>query len=385
MNKDVQCGRGYDASYSELMELLNTSFGFTEPEEQFLGLLPKLYREEYRPQDNNYIVAEDGVPVAAVGAYDHTLAVCGHSLKCRGIGNVAVHPDYRSKGYMRIAMDMSLKDMISDGIAISTLGGHRRRYQYFGYDKTGVKYTYTITKNNIRHMFGNSNAQYTVREITAPDDPSVDLIFDLNGMLPIQPIRPREKYLDIANSWRSRLLGFFEDERFVGYCILDKHNCVSEIQVTNGGELMGAVMSLYAYVGNEYKIALPPHQIAYRRVLESFAENITQTTSMSYNILDYRAVIEAFLDLKLSYTVLPDGEMTLLIHGFAGDENIRVSIKDGRSSVEYTESDTYDFEFSHLDAMSFLFSLDATIREQASPLARLWFPLPICMFSADKV
>ena len=281
MTKDVQCRRGYDASYSELMELLNKSFGFSTPEEQFLGLLPKLYREEYRPQDNNYIVTEDGVPVAAVGAFDHTLRVCGHSLKCRGVGNVAVHPDHRSKGFMRIAMDMSLKDMISDGVAVSSLGGHRQRYQYFGYDKTGVKYTYTVTKNNIRHVFGSSDAPYTLREITEPTDPSIDLILDLNEKFSVKPIRPRERYLDIANSWRSRLLSFFEEERFVGYCILDKNNCVSEIQVANDGELMGAVRTLYAYVENEYKIALSPHQADYRRILESFAENITQTTSMS--------------------------------------------------------------------------------------------------------
>ena len=108
MNKEIYCGRGNHIPYAEYMALINLSFGFNTPETEFLGLLPKLYREEYRPQDQNYVVVEDGVLTTAVGAYDHELMVCGHRLPCRGVGNVAVHPDHRSKGYMRDAMNAAL-------------------------------------------------------------------------------------------------------------------------------------------------------------------------------------------------------------------------------------------------------------------------------------
>ena len=55
MDQNIYCGRGNAVPYDELMRVLNTSFGFFTPETEFLGLLPKLYREEYRPQDQNWV------------------------------------------------------------------------------------------------------------------------------------------------------------------------------------------------------------------------------------------------------------------------------------------------------------------------------------------
>ena len=114
MKQPLYCGRGAHLPCAEVMDLLNLSFNFTEPERQFLQLLPKCYREEYRPQDSNYVVVdENGILTAAVGAYDHELVVCGRRIPCRGIGKVAVHPDHRKKGYMQLAMNQSMDDMIS--------------------------------------------------------------------------------------------------------------------------------------------------------------------------------------------------------------------------------------------------------------------------------
>ena len=44
-----------------------------------------------------------------------------------------------------------------------------------------------------------------------------------------------------------------------------------------------------------------------------------------------------------------------------------------------------DYELSHLEAMEFLFSPVCPVRETACDLARIWFPLPICMYRADEV
>ena len=151
MDKSIYCGRGNALPNEELMSVLNTSFGFFTPETEFLGLLPKLYREQYRPQDQNWVVTEDGVLTAAIGAYDHEIVVCGRRLPCRGIGNVAVHPDHRRKGYMKQAMNQAIAVMVNDGIVMSTLGGRRQRYQYFGYDMAGPAYHFSISRDYIRH------------------------------------------------------------------------------------------------------------------------------------------------------------------------------------------------------------------------------------------
>ena len=50
MNKRIFCGKGNDIPYVDYMKLINESFGFLTPETEFIGIHPKLYREQYRPQ-----------------------------------------------------------------------------------------------------------------------------------------------------------------------------------------------------------------------------------------------------------------------------------------------------------------------------------------------
>ena len=387
MSQNIYCGRGRNVAYTDFMDLINESFGFHEPEQNFLYLLPKCYREEYRPQDSNYVVIdEDGALTTAVGAYDHELVVCGRRIPCRGIGNVGVHPDHRNKGYMKMAMDQSLADMIADGIALSTLGGRRQRYQYFGYDKAGPFYSFEVSSQNARHALKDYGQGYTVREITDPADPVIDEIMALNAAQPVNPVRPRDRYLDIANSWHARLLVIARSERFVGYCIGNHYSSVSELQIVRDEDIMDVLKALYDFYNGAYHIGLPPHQAAYIHALEPIAESLNLGIAMHFNILNYRLVTEAFLALKQTYTDLPDGEMTLLIHGYAGDERIRVAIQNGIPSAEYIPDTTpVDYELTHLEAIAFLFSPFSPVRDCASALARQWLPLPICMNRADEV
>ena len=388
MSQPIYCGRGTKVPYADFMDLINLAFGFTEPERQFYGLLPKCYREHFRPQDSNYVVIdENGALTTAVGAYDHELVVCGRRLPCRGIGNVGVHPDHRKKGYMQMAMNQALEDMVADGIALSTLGGRRQRYQYFGYDKAGPMRSFTISPQNNRHLFGDRATPFATREITDPADPAIDEILALNAAQPVMPVRQREQYLDIANSWKAKLLVFTLADRFVGYCVMDHWKSVSEIQVVHSEEFMDVMKSLYDYLGGEFSVNLVPYQTDYINILTPVAEGLSQGIAMHFNILNYRLVTEACLALKLTYTPLPDGELSFLIHGYAGDERILVTVKNGESSVTtLPESHPVDYELSHLQALAFLYSPFSVERDLTPNItAKLWFPLPICMFRADEV
>ena len=90
--------------------------------------------------------------------------------------------------------------------------------------------------------------------------------------------------------------------------------------------------------------------------------------------------------LKLTYTTLPDGELTLLIHGHGGDERIRITVKEGKHTVENIPEDTLvDLELGHLEATELIFGCISADRETASPLLRAWFPLPLWMYRADEV
>ena len=388
MEKNIYCGRGNAVPYDELMSVLNTAFGFFTPETEFLGLLPKLYREQYRPQDQNWVVTEDGVLTAAIGAYDHEIIVCGRRLPCRGIGNVAVHPDHRRKGYMKLAMNQAISDMVQDGIVLSTLGGRRQRYQYFGYDKAGPAYHFSISRDNIHHTYGDAPAPFAVREVTDPADPVIDEILALTEQGRFIPVRNRATYLDIANTWKARLLVLTdpaEDNRFVGYCICDG-GALSELRVVRNEDFMGLVRSVFACLDKGFTVYIPSYETEQIKAISLIAEGIAIHPSMMYLILNYTATIEAFMALKLTYTTLPDGELTLLIHGHAGDERIRIAVKEGNHTVERVpEEPPVDMELGHLEATELLFGCISATRETAPALIRAWFPLPLWMYRADEV
>ena len=385
----IHCGRGYNIPYVDFMNLIDTCFGFNTPETRFIGHLPKCYREEYRPQDQNYVVTEDGVLTAAVGAYDHEIVVCGRHIPCRGIGNVGVHPDHRSKGYMTLAMNKALEDMIADGIVLSTLSGRRQRYQHFGYEKAGPCYTFHISPDNYRHIFGKGEAPFAMHSIKDPNDPAIDEILRFTASQPFNPVRPRNRYLAIANSWKADLFTFTdpaEGNRFVGYCIMDRHRVLSEVHAECHEELLGLLHSFYVHSGGNFGLQVPAYDVNAISLLSSLAEGHSLGTAMMYNILNYAVAVDAFMALKLTYTTLPDGELIVRIHGYARDETIRVTVKDGQHAVESLPADaSVDLELTHLQAIELLFSPVSGLRETQSPLVRVWFPLPIWMYHADEV
>ncbi len=386
MNESIYCGRGRHIPYADCMEFLNLVFGFTTPEQKFECLLPKLYREDLRPQDDNYVVTEDGKPVAAVGAYDHEITVCGIKIPCRGIGNVAVHPDTRGKGYMKVAMNAALEDMIRDGIALSTLGGRRQRYQYFSYDKAGPCYTYSVARDNIRHIYGNLDAPYTVKVIEDASDPLIDGIMSIAATSLYVPTRAREDYLDIARTWKCRLIAFLDGDRLAGYCIADQGTSITEIRAARDEDFMALIRSFSALVQNSISVGLPAFDASYIRALDPIAEHVSLSASMSYTVLNYRLILEAFMKLKMTYAPVSEGKMVLLIHGYAGDERLSVSVKGGECKVDAASDNVpADLELGHIEALNILFAPISPERERMSDLVRNWFPLPMWMYKADEV
>ncbi len=385
----VTCTRGHDVAYDDLMSLIDLTFGFKTPETQFLGLLPKCYKPHYRPQDSNYVILTNQKPVAAVGAYDHEVMIAGYRIPCRGIGNVAVHPEHRGLGYMKLAMETALDDMVKDGIALSTLGGRRQRYQYFSYDKCGICHTLSIAADNLRHTYGTLDAPLAAKAITDASAPLLDDIKALSDSGIFAPVRSRESFLDIAVNWHATLYAITRpaDSSFVGYAIVEPGGFITELRVTDDAELMPLVRTVFAVLGQgSITLRLPDHDTAALAAISPVAEGMQTGCSMSYTVLNYALLMEATLALKATYTHLDDGVLTVLIHGRAGDECLTVTVKDNHPSVQPAPPHTpADFEWSHLDAMSILFAPFSAIRNTLSSIPHGWLPLPIWMYRADEV
>lgn len=384
-DKSIYFGRGTPEMFDDYMNFINYVFGFNGNSSDFKKLLPKLYKYEYEPAVSSYVALEDGKIKAAIGAFDHDISVCGVHLKTRGIGNVAVHPYTRGSGYMKKLMNMALDDMVSDGVALSVLGGRRQRYNFFSYDKLGQAVSMSFNSDNMRHTFGKDRKHnIEFKWVRSADREILDQIKKLSESQPFYALRDSEKYFEILSSWQQKAVAAFENGAFIGYAVLKDGN-VSEMLLQDDSNIAEFVCALYDFVGaSTMQIKLPPFLTGYIEQLYRLCESYDTEPCKSFSVLNYKETVLAFMRLKSIYTNMPDGAFVLDVEGRARREKIKISVYGGAVSVEYTD-EAADISLSHLEAMNLLFASVCPMREKLPVFAKIWFPLPLYLYSSDAV
>ncbi|MBE6616847.1 MAG: GNAT family N-acetyltransferase [Ruminococcaceae bacterium] len=373
-------GRAKAEMYDELMDMLNYVFGFSSADYDFQKLLPKLYADKKQACHDNYIVAEGGKIKAAVGAFDDIISVCGEEIKCRGIGNVAVHPYSRSKGYMIDCMNMSINDMIEDGVDISFLGGHRQRYGYFGFEDGCPRYNVRITTTSAHHYFKNvATEAVEIRDVSENDTEIIDKIFALYEKKPQRSIRPRDRFYQILRSWTHQPRAFFIGGEFVGYGI----GGINELTLTDI-KYFDSVIHAFAQMHGDINLGIPAWNTELFEAALRVGDSPSINESYMLSVFNYKKVVGTLLKLKASLEPLQDGAVTVLIHGYAGDCKLKLSVVDGKSSVEDYDGEA-EIELSHKDAAKFFFGIHSPHWKKLTHATRAWLPLPLYVEDADHV
>lgn len=383
--KNVYYGRGTAEMFDDYLDFINYVFGFNGDSSDFKKLLPKLYKYEYEPAVNSFVVTENGKFKAAVGAYDHDISVCGCRIKTRGIGNVAVHPYSRGCGYMKKLMNMAIDDMIENGIDLTVLGGRRQRYNYFSYDKMGSNVSMSFNNDNMRHIFGKDRKHEIVfKRLASSDCTMISEIKKLSESKPFFGIRSEEKYFEIISSWHQKAYVATLNGDFFGYAVL-KNGDVSEFLLTDESKIPEFIAALYDHIGaSSMRVSVPAYLPAYVDALIGICEGYSLECSKFFSVLNYKKVVGAFMNLKATYTNMPEGSIVIDVDGKAGRERLKISVTNGVPSVEYTEEEP-DLALSHLDAMNLLFAPVSVKRDKLQNFAKIWFPLPIYIYSSDAV
>jgi hypothetical protein len=239
----------------------------------------------------------------------------------------------------------------------------------------------------MRHCYGaDRTAHYTVKinRVDGSDAAELESIGKLLGKQDYNPCRPAGKMYDILCSWESVPYAVYKDGKFAGFLIF-KTDTISEIILADPADLVDTLITFYDKQKlSKLIVTLPPFEPEYLRTLYCICEGYTLSPSKSYSVLNFRHVTEAFLRLKLKYEKLPDGELKLLIHGRAGDENILIKVSKGVGSVT-ENTGAADLELLHIDAINMLFSTFCPEREKLPDFARIWLPLPLWLYSTDTV
>jgi len=351
--------RAEEKDFHDVVDFLDYVFSAAHAPTDFENLLPALYSAEDFMSGVNYFVKEDNKIVANVGAYPAVYDVCGDKLKITGITSVAVHPRTRSKGYMKNLMNLALEDMKSDGTALSFLLGRRQRYEYFGFTPSGIMLKYNFNKNNFRHGKINvDDNSIELRELSETDINAFDEIFLRHNKQPARVERERDKIAKIMKTWGNKAVGVYVNGVFTGYISASKdYGEINEINLDDPDMFLQTIgVFSNRFNREDVGVLAYPHETALITRLARLAESVSVSSVNCYNVLDYRAVLNAFLKLKLNSSPgsAPDGKVTIKID----DICINIKISGGNASVFYTD-DAPDIECTRHEAARLFFSPDS--------------------------
>ena len=294
METKIYKGRGNGIDREDYLDFINYVFGFNGNDTDFLKLLPKLYKPEYQPCENSYVVTENGKLKAAIGVFVREQSVCGETLFVHGIGNVAVHPYARSRGYMRELMHMAIDDMIASGADYSDLGGRRQRYGYFSYESAEPVWEFTIDQTNARHCFRDMPPhEIAFREVTDPDDPVIDKMVALHEKQPLYMKRDRAAFLDICRSWSKKLYEITDGKYgFAGYRIGE----MDELILTDESEFY-AVVRAYLKEHRDMHLNVPLYNTDRIAAASLICEHSALHDDARCTIFHFEKVVRAFMKL----------------------------------------------------------------------------------------
>lgn len=378
---DYEIIKGNPEDYEDIIDFANYVFNVDFP-----LLLPKLYKNNRETAKYHHIVKESNRIKAMVGSFPVYLTVCGDWLKGRGIGTVSVHRYSRNSGYMKLLMDKAVAEMKEEGCDFAVLGGQRQRYEYWGFTPTGITMNLDFNNSNIKHCHINGEDDYKFIEYDKANANDLEKAVGLHDLQPVHVVREKDNFIEIANSWNSRIFFIYKNEEFVGYlCTSYNYEKINEILLTNPDEIDRVVVSCMKHFGlKNINVVLPVHRNYEFMKLSKFCENYSLNSSVNMYIINYIRVIKAFMNLKNTFCPLDEG---ILILNIEEKGRYKIEVKDGIVNVEETDS-PYDISLSYIEASALLFSHSSFVNTAynfINPLVKSWFPLPLFYPVLDNV
>jgi len=388
MDDNLTTGFEQNGRERGLLRFLNTVF-YRNPWIPFKMLLPKLYKNEYRPCENNLVVRDSRHLRAAVGLYMLRLRAGGETLLAGGIGNVAVGRRHRGKGYMKRLMRMAAEECVARGADLMALSGLRQRYQYFGYERCGCNRYYTVTKTNLRHVFrGQEASRLTARKLRREDEINLRAIYDCHKKITLRCDRPNEPgaLWDTLRSWALVPYIIENGGVFAGYFLYSPWvSRVEELCLVDSAGYGDAVRAIFLALRRaKLRFTILPSEMEADAFFQLLCEQAEIKSPECFCVLNYERVLRAMLRLQAKKAPLCEGELVIKINGHAREETLRVCVSDGEISVAQTR-DAPAVTLGHLEAQRCFFAPVSDERRALPAFAAAWFPLPLAVPLCDMV
>lgn len=373
---EVTITKGQLQDYEDIIDFGNMVF-----QKDFKALLPKLYDGRPEMACHHHLVKEEERIKAVVGSFPISIKILDQTLKVRGIGTVSVHPYARSRGYMKALMGNAVKEAEQEGAAMMILSGQRQRYEHFGFTTCGSEIRFFLNPSVRRHLREIATDSVTLLPLMENKEYLPDCCQLLTEQ-PLHGVRPPADFLDITQSWENTAYAILLAGDFLGYCSIHSGKVVQELLLKEYSHTVNVMMKLCEMLNTSFSVTAMFYQTELIRSLNRYCEGSSLSTDPMINVLDYPAVIRAYLSLKGQQTPLADGKMVIQVQEKG---SYAIQVHNGQVDVQST-AEAPQVSLPHLEMMNYLFSPLGQIGggektvQQAS-----WLPIPLYFSECDNV
>lgn len=377
----IVCRKGKSEEYEDIIDFINYVFSQNECPHDFKKLLPKLYADNRNYAQYHYLIKEDEKIKALICAFPLEYQTPKDVLKTYCIGMVSVHPYARGKGYMKELMEFVIEDLKTQNCAYIFLGGQRQRYEYFGFEPSGVQLEFTVTRTNARHNLHNLDSSQ-VKLVPLTEENLLDKAYSFYKALPYRMSRSRQDFYDILCSWQSKPYGVILHGNYIGSLVLRPDGTITELYLNDSAAYPLVLKALFSETEKDsHQFFASSLETVKINFFMEIAESWKITTNESYRILDWRFVIQVLLNLKADLEVLPNGSLVLCIDG----ASFEITLENNIPTIQESTKEA-DLSLTALEATGLLFSYAGSFKlnDYAKKLSidkkiciKCWFPLPL--------
>lgn len=373
--------------YDKLLELFNITFGNRDKKEtDFEKELPIMWKRDDENMGKHFAIFLEDRMVAALGVYPFHVNILGEDLLFSTMGNVATHPDFEGRGYMKALMKEAMAELEKIGVDASRLGGKRARYSRYGYEMCGIQYKIMFTPHNLKNFFPDFKANITFEKLERTNSEALDYCCKLYDREKFYVVRGKEDnyhrmYCSMIAWQNVPYIAKDANGNFVGFLSI-KGNDIAEIFAETPEIYRDMILSWVSGSNDVVNFCLREHNIAQLRIFTPVCEKINITSPSHFKIMNYKKVIGALLKLKADMCELTEADFTINIETY-GKLRI-VSDKNGARCEDYDGE--CDLTLSRNNASKFLFGpLPAYATADISAKMGNLLPLPLSWNLQDRV
>ncbi len=374
--------------YREFIDLLDAVFSRKNNREQhFEEELPKMCVPDDLHMNRHLGIREDGRLCAVLGIYPLPTLVGGIPLLFSTVGNVATHWEYEGRGYMRLLMQEAMKELDAIGADASRLGGQRQRYNRYGYESCGNVFSFTLTDKNIKSCMPGFSGDLHFVPIKKEDKEALAFTWELYQQNQIVVDRMgMPDYQDVYASlvaWRCEpWLALDADDIPVGYLTANPNGSIAEWGARSTDIAFDMICAWQQRLKSDISFRVAPYQTLVAQRFSRICESVAQFSPSHFQIRNWDKVVDAFMKLRTSMTLQPDGVWNLEIKDYG---TIRMWVKDGLAGCERTAEEP-EMVLDRFDASRLLFGPLPTFGvTKVPPFVQAWLPLPLSWNGQDRV